>query len=260
MGTLGTKLYFLNKRRALFKRLQRKVQTDCIAAALHGEASKEIYDQYGERELREYENGSCKALVNGVVKRLPHKVVRDAYIAPVASAIAQVAAQAARPVKVLEVGCGNATNLMLLKAKFGSTVELAGIDISGNRIDTGRRYWGDRLQDIDLRQTSATDLSMFPDNHFDVVYSICALEQITYRIHEVVTEMKRVSRGMLVCVEPVYEYGNDVQRLYNIVNDQCRTLLHDMRSCELEVEEHGLLSILHNPLNPVGLIVGRKVA
>jgi histidinol-phosphate/aromatic aminotransferase/cobyric acid decarboxylase-like protein len=83
---------------------------------------------------------------------------------------------------------------------------------------------------------------------------------MTFRLHEALSEMKRVSKGPIVCVEPVYEYGNTAQRLYNIVNDQCRTLLQDMRSCELVVEEQGLLSVLHNPLNPVGVVVARKAA
>ena len=260
MSTLTTRLYFFKKKFSLLKHLKRKVREDARSAALHGDASKSIYDVYGEREIHDFETGNCRALVNGELKRLPHKQVRNAYIAPVIAEIQRLQSTQERPLRVLEVGCGNATNLMLLRSHFDDRVELSGIDISGKRIEVGRNYWSEKLAGVHLQQTSATDLSMFPDNHFDVAYSICALEQITFRMHEVVTEMKRVARDCIVCVEPVYEYGNEAQRLYNIVNDQCRTLLQDMRSCELAVEEHGLLPILHNPLNPVGLVIGRKAA
>jgi len=260
MSSLRTQWFFLRKKSSMLRHLKRKVRQTERSATLHDEGSKEIYDAYGERELHQYETGTCRALVNGEIKRLPYTEVRSAYVAPIIAEIERLQAAVDRPVRVLEVGCGNATNLMLLRQHFGDTVELSGIDISANRIDCGRSYWQDRLDGVELQQASATDLSLFADGHFDLSYSICALEQITFRIHEVVSEMKRVSSQRIVCVEPIYEYGNDAQRLYNIVNDQCRTLLQDMRSNELDVEEHGLLSILHNPLNPVGLVVGKKAA
>ncbi len=202
----------------------------------------------------------CRALVNGRLTQIPHRVVRQSYMSPVIDEIERIGATLDRPVRVLEVGCGNGTNLVLLRETLNVDVELAGIDISPSRIEVGREHWKERLADVDLSVTSATDLSAYSDDYFDLVYSICALEQITFRIHEVVSEMKRVARDSVVCVEPVYEYGNDTQRPYNIVNDQCRTVLSDMKSCGLGVEEHGLMPILHNPLNPVGLVVGRKVA
>lgn len=260
MSKLRTHFYFFTKRRSLMRRLQRKIRQDERAAALHGDSSKSIYDEYGQRELKQYDHGVCRALVHGVLKRLTHKEVRDAYVAPVIAQIQSILESGSGPVRVLEVGCGNGTNLMLLRQYFGDSVSLAGIDISGKRIEVGQGYWSDRLSGVQMHQASAMDLSLFPAGSFDLVYSICALEQMTFRIHEAISEMKRVSKGSIVCVEPVYEYGNAVQRLYNIVNDQCRTLLQDMRSCDLELQEQGLLSILHNPLNPVGVVVARKAA
>lgn len=260
MSNLRTQWFFLRKKNSLLRHLKRKVREHNRSATLHDSGSKDIYDSYGERELRQYETGTCRALVNGEIRHLPYTEVRSAYIAPVVNEIERLQTTVDRRLRVLEVGCGNATNLMLLRKHFGDAVELAGIDISGKRIECGRNYWQERLDNVELQQASATDLSLFGNEQFDISYSICALEQITFRIHEVVSEMKRVTSGSIVCVEPIYEYGNDAQRLYNIVNDQCRTLLQDMRSNELEVEEHGLLSILHNPLNPVGLVVGKKAA
>ena len=207
MSTLRTRWFFLRKKRSLLKCLKRRIRDDVPSTALHGDGSKNIYDTYGDRELRNYETGTCRALVNGEIKRLPYTEVRSAYVAPVIGEIQRAAATRSRPIRVLEVGCGNATNLMLLRRNFGQTVELSGIDISGSRIKVGRKYWNRRLDGVFLHEASATDLSLFQDNQFDVVYSVCALEQITFRIHEVVSEMKRVACDAIVCVEPIYEYG-----------------------------------------------------
>lgn len=260
MSSLRTRWFFFRKKYSLMRRLARRVRGADPAAKLHNQGSKAIYDNYGERELRDYESGLCRALDHGQLRKMPYTEVRAAYVAPVLKAIRQAGEQLTRPARVLEVGCGNGTNLMLIRKALGDSVELSGIDISANRIEVGRRYWGELLSGVDLRQADATDLSALADDSFDVVYSICALEQITYRIHEVVSEMRRLARQSIVCVEPIYEYGNDAQRLYNIVNDQCRTLLSDIRSTDLQVEEHGLMPVLHNPLNPVGLVVSRKAA
>lgn len=255
-----TTLFFARKRHSLIRRLKRKVRENTRSAELHNDGSRAIYEEYGDRELRDQESGVCRALVNGKLSRVPFRTVRESYMSPVIREIERVAETTDRPVRVLEVGCGNGTNLVLLRESLECPVELAGIDISPSRIEVGKNYWKERLEGVQFKVTCATDLSAFESDQFDVVYSICALEQVTFRIHEVLVEMKRVARDSVVCVEPIYEYGNGTQRLYNIVNDQCRTLLSDMRSCGLGVEEHGVMPILHNPLNPVGLVVGRKAA
>ena len=65
--------------------------------------------------------------------------VRAAYVQPIKDRIHATLKTAQSPLKVLEVGCGNGTNLMLLKEEFGNAVQLWGIDISQNRIEVGRQ-------------------------------------------------------------------------------------------------------------------------
>lgn len=255
---MPTRFYFWRKKLGLHWALEKNMRGKYTPAALHGNTSKHTYDEYGERELHDQETRTCLALKGGRLTKMPYAQVREAYIKPIADAISQMSDDSKKSIRVLEVGCGNGTNLKILKEKFGDKVELFGIDISGARIDTGKKYWGNKLDGIVLNEASATDLSLYKDESFDVVYSICALEQITYRLHEAVNEMVRLSNAKIICVEPTYEFGNSVQRLYNVVNDQCRTLLPELKSTGLKIYEHGLLPILHNPLCPVGLLIADK--
>lgn len=255
---LPTKIYFWRQRRNLKRALDRLLLGQNELAVLHGTRSHDLYEEYGDREMREYERGICRALKAGRLARIPYKDVRACYIAPVVDQIESLGAKLQRSVKVVEIGCGNGTNLMLLRQCFPNGLSLAGIDISPSRIHEGKKYWGAKLANVDMQTASATDLHLYEADSFDLVFSICALEQIPYRLHEVVSEMMRISNGKIVCVEPVYEFGNDVQRLYNVTADQCRTLLAELSRPELHLEQCGLMPVLHNPLNPVGLLRATK--
>lgn len=257
-NNMSTRLYFLRKKLGLYRALEKKLRSKYTPSTLHGDSSKHTYDKYGDRELHNYEKKICLALKGGCLTKMPYAEVRDAYIEPIAKTISEMLGGTKKTIRILEVGCGNGTNLKILKERFGDNVELNGIDISAARIETGKKYWGDKLDGIELKEASATDLSIYKDGVFDLVYSICALEQITYRLHEAVNEMVRLSNAKIVCVEPTYELGNSVQRLYNVVNDQCRTLLPELKSTGLKVYEHGLMPVLHNPLCPVGLLIADK--
>lgn len=257
---LLTRLYFLKASILLTKGLFRKLSVSGSNEPIHHEAivSREKYDNYGERELADFERNQLRALCGGRLVRTTFRQVRNVYIKPVCDTVTAKLDSGVSKIRLLEVGCGNATNLKLIKEKFGDKVELSGIDLSENRIKTGKSYWGNGLNGIHLSQADATQLDMFDANSFDIVYSICALEQVTYRLHEAVSEMIRVSSESVICVEPVFEFGNKTQRLYNIVNDQCRTLLSEFRQSGLDIHEGGLVSLLHNPLNPVGILIANK--
>ena len=220
--------------------------------------SRDEYEAYGDREVRAFKEGTCKALVDGRIRRIPFQEVRQAYLAPVIGIARAIAAEVGEPIRVLEVGCGNGTNLVILREALGKAVELSGIDISPSRLEVGRKAWGEALDGVEMIAASATDLSRFEDGSFHLVYSVCTLEQITYDLHDAVSEMSRLGSSRVVCVEPVPEFGNVEQRLYNIYADQCRTLLPEFDRCGLALEQQELIPILHNPLSPVGLLVGRK--
>jgi ubiquinone/menaquinone biosynthesis C-methylase UbiE len=117
------------------------------------------------------------------MNRVSFIAIRDYYLAPMIEQIeALYAADPTRPVEVLEVGCGNGTNLMVLARALGDKVALRGIDISGERLAQGRTYWGKRLDKVSMVEDSATTLATQADGSADLVYSLHCLEQIPYAV------------------------------------------------------------------------------
>lgn len=249
---------FFDKQHLLLQRQLDGINSGTATTAhLHGEGSKDRYADYGPREMLAYESETTTVLADGVLAEWSLRDVRAAYLKPVIDAIEAVPN---RPARVLEIGCGNATNLMILAAQFGERAAFSGIDISGDRINAGKSHWGERLSGVELIETSATELGCFQDRAFDVVFSVCALEQIPILLHAAVREMTRVADGTIVCVEPVPEFGNDTQRIYNLVAGQCRTLLPELEATGWHLDRAGLLPVLHNPLNPVGVLRATRPA
>jgi SAM-dependent methyltransferase len=134
-----------------------------------------------------------------------------------------------RPRTVLEVGSGNGVNLFVLSARFPET-QFAGIELTEAGVATAtaviaqpelpaavRDFSPEPLVDlqahtrIDVRQADAKALP-FDAGSFDLVYSVLALELMDPIRHEVLTEMRRVSRGHVAMVEPFYEWHATGQR------------------------------------------------
>ena len=164
-----------------------------------------------------------------------------------------------RPVEVLEVGCGNGTNLMVLAAALCDKVQLRGIDISAPRLSTGWPYWGDRLSGVEVIEDSATTLATQPDASADLVFSLHCLEQIPYSLDDCLRSMARVTRGRVVFCKPVWEFAHTTQKLYTLFGDQLRTLLPSIPLCGLEVVEHYKAELIANPLNQSGNVIAQKV-
>lgn len=255
-----TYFFFRKKNHVLFKKLKTSLKNANALLESHGSQSREKYEEYGSEEMRHYEAGRSRALVDGRLQVMASKDIRRIYLSPLMAEIQgklDEDGDKRGPLKVLEIGCGNGTNLKVVRDHFQGNVSLTGIDISPTRISTGKAYWGKGLEGVSMIEADATNLSSFDDSSFDIVFSVCALEQIPYRLNEVVSEMVRVSKETIVCVEPIPQWGNETQRLYNLINDQCRTLLLELRATGLKIIEGQQLPVLHNPLNPVGLLIGK---
>lgn len=163
----------------------------------------------------------------------------------------------ARP-EILEVGCGNGTNLTLLKLRFGDAISLKGIDIAQQRIELGRSYWKEKLEGVDLQIDSATELTSLDDGSVDLVFSVHCLEQLPYYVRDAVRAMKRVAKDRVVFVEPVFEYANTAQKLYAIIGDQLRTLMPEIEASGMQIVETYPVEIIGNPTNKSGVIVASK--
>lgn len=252
-------LFFWGKRIELLLGLHKKLKKG-REIRRHFGVSHSAYQAYDDWEMRAYEQGSTWTLDHGRMNRVSFVAIRDYYLAPIIAEVeARHATDPSRPVDVLEVGCGNGTNLMVLARALGDRVRLRGIDISQERLRRGCAYWGDRLSGVEMVEDSATTLITQTDASADIVYSLHCLEQIPYAVDDCLKSMARVSRECVVFVEPVWEYANSTQKMYTLFGDQMRTLLPSIPLCGLEVVSQRRAEVIANPLNQSGIIVARKI-
>jgi len=225
----------------------------------HFGVSHSVYEVYDDWEMRAYENGSNWTLDHGRMNFVSFIDVRNYYLAAVISEAKRLyEINEGRPVEILEVGCGNGTNLMVLAEALGEKVKLRGIDISTQRIAKGQPYWGEKLTDVEMLEDSATTLATQNDASADLVFSLHCLEQIPYSVDDCLRSMARVTRGRVVFCEPVWEYANSTQKLYSLIGDQLRTLLPSIPLCGLEVVEQYKAELIANPLNQTGIVIANK--
>ncbi len=248
-------VFFWVKSWSQLRRLRKKLRAG-KEVRRHTTASRDDYETYDSWEQEMYLKGQQYTTLDGKIQLVPFTRIRADYIAPVKAEIArQIAANPGRKVRVLEVGAGNCINVALLVEAFGEKIEMVGIDISPKRLEVSRGFWKDRIAGVDLHVDSATELATIPDRSFDLVFSMHCLEQIPYEVAASVRAMARVSRGRIVFVEPVFEFGNPAQKIYAIVGDQLRTLLPEITRAGLKVAESYPLEVLANPLNKSGVVV-----
>lgn len=250
--------FFLGKRIELIFGLLKKLRR-------HKEIRRHIgvslaeYETYDDWEMRLEEAGATWTLDHGRMNLVHFSTIRTYYLEPVIAEIEILHKTLGRPVKILEVGCGNGTNLKLLAERLGQKVVLHGIDISPARLEQGRTYWGRALDGIEMVEDSATTLSTVPDKSVDLVYSLHCLEQIPYAIDNCLAAIARVVRSRVIFVEPVWEFANSTQKLYTLFGDQLRTLLPEIEQSPLQIESSWRAELIANPLNQTGFVVAKKL-
>jgi len=124
-----------------------------------------------------------------------------------------------RPRRVLEVGCGNGINLILLAGRFPE-IAFTGIELTAAGHRAARALQQEpRLpphllafaplpirdpgahRRIDFRRGNAAALP-FADGEFDLVFTVLALEQMERIRHRALAEIARVTRRHLFTIEP----------------------------------------------------------
>ena len=106
--------------------------------------------------------------------------------------------------KVLDIGCGKGFLLYEISLLVPG-IEIYGIDISDYAIANSKEEIKDRLQIGNANQLP------FPDDHFDLVYSITTLHNLhNYDLNSSLVEMERVGKkNKYICVE---SYRNELEK------------------------------------------------
>jgi SAM-dependent methyltransferase len=173
-----------------------------------------------------------------------------------------------RPKSVLEVGCGNGINLILLACRYPD-IEFTGLELTGTGHAAATRFQMDNqllpapmqafaplpLSDVTafrrirFVQGSAADLP-FPDEAFHLTMTVLALEQMEQIRDRALSEIARVTAHHALLLEPFREFNNLGWRLFNrIKRDYFRGRVDDLPRYglvpELAVDDYPQEVFLH---------------
>ncbi len=104
---------------------------------------------------------------------------------------------------ILEVGCASGPNLYLLAKRFPKA-QITGIDINREAIEYGNmQFTQEGISNVKLLVGRADKLEEFQDRAFDIVFTDAVLALIgPNRIKQVISEMLRITRRVLILIEP----------------------------------------------------------
>jgi SAM-dependent methyltransferase len=187
----------------------------------------------GKRSLWQWDNQLYLARNRGGTR------VRQAFLVRVLELL--------KPKRVLEVGCGNGINLLLLAGRFPETA-FTGIDLTREGIAAAQRVQQQNdvlpphlqnfgpfsLQDptafkrVAFQTGDATTLS-FDNNSFDLVITVLALEQMERIRDQALGEIARVSAGHAFMIEPFHEANTTgISRRYVVARDYLRVRIAEL--------------------------------
>jgi SAM-dependent methyltransferase len=152
-----------------------------------------------------------------------------------------------KPRRVLEVGCGNGINLLLLAGRFPET-EFTGIDLTQEGIAAAHRVqqqndllppYLQAFAPLSLHdpaafkrvtfQTGDAAALPFAEGSFDLVITVLALEQMERIRAQALNEIARVSAGHAFMIEPFREANaTGITRRYVIARDYLRARIADL--------------------------------
>lgn len=207
----------------------------------------ERYSVSGSRDVDfQFQPVERQCIVDGELKVVMSDYVRNCHLELISEKIRKSGAKS-----VLEVGCGTTVNLVLLSEKHPD-VRFHGIDYVPERIQEGRKYFGDRLDAIELAQGDVSKLA-FEDEAIDLVYSIHCLEQCERIIKDALDNMLRVARKAVVMIEPDAINSTLAQKQFLKQHDYLRSIDKHLRNRDGWDFTHTRLETYFNPLNRSGL-------
>jgi SAM-dependent methyltransferase len=180
-----------------------------------------------------------------------------------------------KPRSVLEVGSGNGINLLVIAGRFPE-IEFTGVELTANGVARSQAAqaepefpkalheycaWEtldpDAYRRIEFIQADASKLP-FPDDHFDLVFSHKALEQMEMIREQAVAEIARVTREHTVHFEPFADFNQDwLQRTYVSTKAYFAMPLADLDKFGIDLI-HRDIAMPYNIELASGLVIGRK--
>jgi SAM-dependent methyltransferase len=157
-----------------------------------------------------------------------------------------------RPRRVLEVGCGNGINLILLAGRFPE-IAFTGVELTEAGHRAARELQKQRelppaLRDyaplpladtiafrrIEFLRGNATGLP-FEDSAFDLVITVLALEQMERVRSQALGEIARVAARHTLMIEPFQDINNALWPRLNVLRrDYFRGRIADLDHCDLQ--------------------------
>ncbi len=147
------------------------------------------------------------------------------------------ALEAITPRTVLEVGCGNALNLLLVSTHFPQT-RFTGLELTGAGARAARallrrpelhpaaaKFFVGSIRDPEAPHRVAVHRGTgaqlpYRNGAFDVIYTVLALEQMESIRDTVLAELRRVAARYVVMIEPFHELNSETIRRHYIVSNQ----------------------------------------
>jgi SAM-dependent methyltransferase len=206
------------------RRRQKKLVRQSVGRVLGRERNRKVvveeYDRAWERiDYGMYALGRPLEFVSPWLWRGRHMLASDAGATRVRQLLLCRVIDKLKPRRVLEVGCGNGINLLLVAGRFPE-IAFTGVDLTEAGIKAAqefqklpalpepmRAYAPLDLLDptafrrIEFRQGDATALP-FEAASFDLVYTFLALEQMEQVRRQALAEIARVSAAHTLMIEP----------------------------------------------------------
>lgn len=182
-----------------------------------------------------------------------------------------------RPKTVLEVGCGNGINLLMLSARYPQ-IRFTGLEPTDGGVNAARSVIGDgrlpevlerfapfEIHDIEapsrlqVEQGDARSLP-FSDGAFDLVITSLALEQMEEIRTKALSEMVRVSGKWVAMLEPFREVNlGGWRRRYVSTYDYFEGNIADLSACGLQVK-YEIRDMPHKAMLGTALVVAQRSA
>ena len=156
-----------------------------------------------------------------------------------------------KPRSVLEVGCGNGINLLLLACRFPE-ISFTGVELTSAGHESAREFQkrealpeaicdyaplsladSTAFRRIEFLQGSATDLA-FEDSAFDLVFTSLAIEQMERGRHDALSEIARVAGGHTLMIEPFRDVNTGFWPRLNVLGrNYFRGSIEELNGCGL---------------------------